>query len=200
MDVTVVIGTFGDDRWRRLAEGRALPSVPDNVPVVLSHAQTLHEARNMGLSKVTSEFVCHLDADDELTPNYFQHMATADGDVRAPAVQYIRHGIEQAPAIPQVWAHNHECNAECLPNGNWIVVGAVARTQLLRDIGGWTPEPIYEDWALWLRCHLAGAAFSRVPDAVYRAHVRADSRNRGAGRHFKNDWHHTIAATYMGAA
>ena len=83
---------------------------------------------------------------------------------------------------------------ECLTAGNWLVVGAVARTQLLRDVGGWRDFDWSEDWDLWLRCHLHGASISAAPDAVYRAHVRPDSRNRGASKQTRQQAHRAIAA------
>lgn len=194
MDVTVVIATFGDDKWARLANDRAAPSVPDRVPVILSHAATLHEARNMGLAKVTTEFVCHLDADDELTPDYFKHMSLfgQDADIRVPAVQYVRGTQRQQANIPQVWNHHHDCQPECLRQGNWIVIGAVARTRMLREVGGWHDFQWSEDWATWALCWRAGATFARVPSAVYVAHVRPDSRNRGVRRAFKLAEHERI--------
>lgn len=178
MDVTVIVGTFGDEHWSDLAQQRAIPSVPAGVPVIHCHADTLADARNMGLRQATSEWVCHLDADDELTPEYFQQMAVGRGDVRAPSVQYVHHNIPRAPGMPQVWAHTHACTQHCLPQGNWIIVGAVARRDLLLEVGGWRDFTWSEDWDLWLRCHLAGAVIEPVPAAVYVAHVRPDSRNR----------------------
>lgn len=191
MDVTVVIGTYGDDRWKRLA-ARAAASVPPGVTIIHEHARTLHDARNQGLHKVTTEFVCHLDADDELTPDYFAHMSASTADVRAPSVQYVRGTRRHAPTIPRVWSHDHQCTAQCLPEGNWIVVGAVARTSLLRDIGGWRDFTWSEDWDVWLRCHLIGATFDAVPAAVYVAHVRPDSRNRAPTRAAKLAAHQEI--------
>jgi GT2 family glycosyltransferase len=91
-----------------------------------------------------------------------------------------------------VAGHTQDCTADCLPEGNWLVVGACLRTQLVRDVGGWRDFPVYEDWDLFLRCHKAGATFELVRDAVYRAHVRTDSRNRGPNMEFKNRVHHQI--------
>lgn len=192
MDVTVIVGTFGDEKWAALAEERAIPSVPAGVPVIHTHAHTLRDARNAGLRKADTEWVCHLDADDELTPDYFDRMAEGTADVRAPSVQYVRNGLPYPPGMPQVWAHHHECSAECLPHGNWIVVGALARRQLLLGIGGWRDFNWSEDWDVWLRCHLAGASIEPMPQAVYIAHVRPDSRNRAPAKAEKLAAHEAI--------
>lgn len=201
MDVTVVIATFGDPAWERLAD-RAAASVPDGIPVIREHAGTLHDARNTGLERVTTEWVCHLDADDEIEPGYFEAMSKATADVRAPAVRYcINCKHRRAPYIPRVSGHTHDCEADCLPAGNWLVIGTVARSELLHRVGGWRDFPVYEDWDLWLRCHLAGASMQAVPDAVYRAHVRFGSRNRGPSRELKEQTHQAIyAANFPKAA
>lgn len=195
MDVTVAVATFGGPEWTELAWSRAIPSAQaEGVPVVYRHADNLHDARNGALSLVDTEYVVHLDADDELVPGYFNAMATGSADVRAPAVQYVRNGRQHPPSMPHVWNHDrHDCHAECLLYGNWIVIGALARTQLVRDVGGWRDFDWSEDWDLWLRCHLAGATFEAIPDAVYRAHVRHDSRNRAPDQASRLAAHRAIA-------
>lgn len=196
MDVTVTVATYGDDGWRRLAHSRALPSARAlGVPVVYEHAATLHDARNATLAKVDTPWVVHLDADDELESGYVEAMASGTADVRVPAVRYIRRGNRAAaPGVPRVAGHGHGCTAECLPAGNWIVVGAAARTELVLAVGGWRDWPWSEDWDLWLRLHLAGATFEAVPQAIYRAHVRSGSRNRSASRGAALAAHRAIAA------
>lgn len=196
MDVTVVVATFGAPKWRALAQ-RAVASLPREVTWIEAHGETLAEARNRGLASVESQWVCHLDADDELEPGFFEAMEAADGDLRAPAVRYVRRGNPLAPTIPRVAGHGHACEAACLRDGNWLVVGTVLRAALARDVGGWREYPVYEDWDLFQRCWLAGASIQPVPDAVYRAHVRRDSRNRAPDIAFKNHWHDEIRRTNM---
>jgi glycosyltransferase involved in cell wall biosynthesis len=197
VDVTVVVATFGGDEWRDLANERAVPSALSlGVPVVTEHGVTLHDARNTGLSRVSTPFVCFLDADDELEPGYFEAMARGTADVRAPSVRYVDASptsCAMRPVMPAVYNHRHDCTGDCLVDGNWLVVGSVARTELVRKVGGWRDFPLYEDWDLWLRCHLAGATFEAVPEAVYRAHVRRDSRNRAPDRSTRLNVHRAIA-------
>lgn len=194
MDVTIVIATFGAQHWADLAVARAIPSArAQGVEVIHEHGDTLHGARNRGLAKVSTEWVIHLDADDELAPGYVNHLAAGTCDLRAPAVSYIRpSGRARPPYVPKVAGHHHACAADCLPDGNWMVVGTLARTALLRDVGGWEPWPIYEDWALWLRCYEAGASIEAIPAAIYLAHWRPESRNRHPPMDFKDSVHRDI--------
>lgn len=194
MDLTVAVGTFGAPQWRQLAQARAIPSAEAlGVPVVHAHEGALHDARNAALAKVATEWVVHLDADDELEPGYVEAMAQGFADVRAPAVRYINGSTAQWPAMPKVAGHRHDCQAECLPHGNWLVVGACVRAELVRQVGGWRDFPWSEDWDVWVRCWLAGATIEAIPQAVYRAHVRSDSRNRAPSRITRLQAHRAIA-------
>lgn len=193
MDVTVVVGTFGDDSWVDLARNRAIPSAEAlGVPVIHHHAGNLHDARNGAVTQVDTEWVCHLDADDELEAGFFEAMDLGTADLRAPAVRYIGSDHPGATML-NVFGHTHECGADCLRDGNWMVVGTLVRTEMVRAVGGWRDFSWSEDWDLWLRCYLAGATVEPVHRAIYRAHVRWDSRNRAPRQAEKNAAHEAIA-------
>jgi hypothetical protein len=194
VDVSVVV-PYTDEVWRGLAYRRAVPSAKAlGLNVIDGYGPTLHEARNNGLAAVQTEWVVHLDADDELEAGYVEAMTSGTADVRAAAVRYIHSGRRaEEPRMPTVAGHRHTCVAECLPYGNWLVVGAAVRTALVRQVGGWRDFPWSEDWDLWLRCHLAGATFEPIHGAIYRAHVRANSRNRNQSRAARLDAHRAIA-------
>ena len=194
LDVTITVCTYGDGEWVRLAQDRAVPSARmQGCPVIHQHGATLADARNEALAKVQTPWVVVLDADDELRPGYLNHLSAGTADVRVPAVQYVTPGGRPArPYVPRVAGHRHACTADCLPDGNWIVVGAMARADLVREVGGWEPFTWSEDWALWARCWKAGATFEAIPGAVYVAHVRRGSRNRAASREEKDAAHWEI--------
>lgn len=207
VDVTVVVGTFGDRSWVDLAERRAIPSASAlGAPVVHSHSDCcLDHARNAGLAQVDTEWVIFLDADDELAPGYLDAMGAAWADVRAPAVTYISNPtskVRRFARVPRVSGHarNHTCRGSCLPDGNWVVIGAMARTDHVRRVGGFKDWPVYEDWCLWLRMFLAGSTFEPVPAAVYRAYARPDSRNRAGDAEARVATHWAIHAAIYGEA
>lgn len=192
--MTIAVATYGDSTWYTLACNRAIPSAQQfGVPVAYVHGETLHDARNAVLDKVKTEWVVFLDADDELEPDYLTAMAAATADIRAPAVRYVG-GPPVSARVPRVAGHAHACIGECLRFGNWLVVGSAVRAELVRSVGGWRDFAWSEDWDLWLRCHLAGASIEAVPAAIYRAHVRHDSRNRGQSAEAKLAAHRAIAA------
>ncbi len=193
-DCTICVGTYGAEKWVALARERALPSARrQDVRVVHAHAESLHEARNLALEQVTTRDVVFLDADDELADGYIAMLGAAGGDIRVPAVQYVAPGGRRhAPYVPRVAGHRHDCEAACLSDGNWIVIGAMAPARLVRDVGGFEAFTWSEDWALWARCWKAGATIERVPAAVYVAHVNPQSRNRAPERAEKDRAHWEI--------
>lgn len=194
MDVTVLVATYGDEVWAELARARAVRSAEAlGVPVVHVHGESLHDARNKARHQAATEWLCHLDADDELEPGYFEAMSLATADLRAPAVRYVRRKQSAPPTVPQVAGHEHDCTAACLIEGNWLVIGTLVRAELVEQVGGWRDFEWSEDWDLWLRCKLAGASVEAVPAAVYRAHVRPDSRNRGIEAEARVIAHRAIA-------
>jgi Glycosyl transferase family group 2 len=197
--ITVVVATFGDDSWREIA-GRAIVSAKDQAPVIHIHGDTLADARNKCVDAVETEYMIHLDADDTLLPGYVNAMLLGSADVRVPKVRSM-HNNHREPYNPCVSGHQHLCGPDCLPEGNYIVVGAAVRTELVRAVGGWWPEPIYEDWSLWLRCYRHGATFEHIPEAIYGWHRMPSSRNHtGPAYDYRNQWHHRIRSSILGAA
>jgi glycosyltransferase involved in cell wall biosynthesis len=196
VEVTVVVGTYGEGRWARMARSRAIPSAEAQAPVIHEHGKTLAEARNAALEQVETEYVVHLDADDELEPGYIEAMATGAADLRAPAVRHVWPKWASEPEVPKVWAHDHDCVAECLRAGNWLCIGTCARTEMLQAVG-WEEFGWSEDWALFARAWQAGATVEAVPSAVYRAHHARRSRNK-VRREVALDWHRQIEQAVFG--
>ena len=197
---TVVVATFEGVQWPHLVglRDRAVASAhaAGAVDVVDVHlpGNDAAAARNWGLSKVATEWVVYLDADDELEAGYLDAMAAGSADVRAPAVRYVEGRSASTPKLPRVAGHTHDCIADCLPWGNWLIVGSMVRADMVRQVGGWRDFAWSEDWDLWLRCHLAGATFEAIPAAIYRAHIHKRSRNRAPDRAARLEAHRAIAA------
>lgn len=173
--VGVIIGTFGDEVWKE----RALNAIASVVrqthkatECVAVHAETLERARNQGAELVGDcDWLIFLDADDELDPGYIAAMLAGNGDVRQPATFGIYEDgttDDEPVVIPQ----------RDLEISNYIVIGAMVRSSIFFDAGGFHNHAALEDWCLWRRVVLThGASVGVVPDAVYRVHVQESSRN-----------------------
>lgn len=187
-DVTVLIGTFGDPSWQTRALAAAASAERLGCRVVRSHAETLAKARTLALRCAHTPWVVHLDADDTLGLHYFT--GTNDADVQPTRICYGVRNTHRA-RYPQVAGHAHQCDPDCLREGNYIHIGAIMRTDLARELT-WHEHEIYEDWCWWVQAMKAGAWFVNAP-GIYQASVRRDSRNRAPSRAVKQKVHYEIA-------
>jgi glycosyltransferase involved in cell wall biosynthesis len=200
VDVSIVICTFGDRTWQRLARERALPSAEaQGVPVGVFHAETLADARNEALADCDTPWIIFVDADDEIEPGYCEAMLAGHGDVRAPSVRRVKPDgrAKRRTYMPRVYNHSHVCRGDCLPLGNWCCCGSMARVDLLKEAGGWWDEDIYEDWSLWLRCWKVGGDIQPCFDAVYRYWESPNNRNGSLPPAERDEWHWKIHDSIM---
>lgn len=169
MDLTIIIATFGDPIWsRRAADTCAEIQDTAGVPIVLSHGDTLAQARNYGAEIADTEWLCFLDADDTLAPGYVPAIAAATGDLRAPALHLV--GRDGNIDIPDLTTRD-------IATVNPCCIGTVLRRSMFCTASGFWEERAWEDWSLFRRCWLLGATITHVPDAVYIAHADPNGRN-----------------------
>lgn len=174
--VDVVIATFGDkDLWDVLAE-RAVASAENQTirpgTIIRSHEVDLAQARNYGAAQSNADWLIFLDADDELDPYYVEAMLDGDGDIRQPMTIGVTDGVEDdyPVLIPP--------RPEGFLVGNHLIIGCMVRRDLFDISGGFDSDlPVLEDWDLWIRCQLSGGQVGTAPKAIYRVHVRPQSRN-----------------------
>lgn len=193
--VSVIIATFGDKHyWNKLASRAVNSVIQQSVrphQLIRSHGNNLHEARNEAAKKSYSDWLCFLDADDELEPGYLEAMLAGKGDLRYPRVRYIDHIAATKNYTPEAVA----LQEIPLLSANFMVVGTFVRREQFLRVGGFPDYPAYEDWALWLACWIDGAQYKLCQDAIYRAHRRKDSRNHMPG-HVAQQLHDQIVARY----
>lgn len=170
MSVSIIVGTYGNESWANLARSRAIPSAErqESAEVIHIHGESLSEVRNEGARRAQGETLVFVDADDELALGYTDAILKASGMLRTPAVQWVKPEGEEPPMlIPPT----------NLFRRNYLVIGTAIPRDLFFEMGGFGSEPCYEDWALFLRCWLAGATIEQVPDAIYRAWWNPIGRN-----------------------
>ena len=179
MRLTICIATYGDKEWEEMALTRALPSVKDfPCEVLVGHDSdgTIASVRNGLAERAMGEWLCFLDADDELDAGYLAAMELAvsrnEGKVLlTPAVQKFNKGrIQGRPTFyPEV----------DLKIANWLVVGTLVQTDLFLSVGGFGEYPHgFEDWSLWAKCAKMGARVVKVPRAIYIQHINPQSKHR----------------------
>jgi glycosyltransferase involved in cell wall biosynthesis len=174
MDITLVIPTI-PPRAELLA--RALASVhaqsyppAEVITMVDLQREGAAATRNRALDLVTTEYCAFLDDDDELYPDHLRRLA-----------RFAR--LNGADLVyPYFDADVDELNTFGLPfdpvllrQANFIPVTVLARTQALKDVGGFQQHPDRngdpcEDWGLWLALLDAGATLAHLPARTWRWH------------------------------
>lgn len=195
--ISVIVGTFGGPEWVRKAQ-RAVASAHAQsmkpTEVIHSHKATLHEARNLGAAEAKSEWLCFLDADDELDGDYIAEMAKAiEGlDPGDYLLQPSTLGVadDKEDPFPVLIPKKN------LLDGNFLIIGTVVRRDQFSRLGGFDDLPCYEDWEMWLNMHTDGAVHVPVPAAVYRVHVNPNGRNNPS-REMQVKYYNLIRNRYL---
>lgn len=171
MDATIIIGIFGDAKyWLNRAEQGSIASAErQGRRVIVSYSDTLAKARNLGAAKADTEWLIFLDADDELKLGYVDALMAGSGDLRAPAVQWIKNGV---PSEPETL---HTRDIETM---NPCVIGTAIRKDMFDDCGGFQEWEAWEDYALFLKAFRRGAEIVHHPQAIYKVYDGANSRNK----------------------
>ncbi len=171
MDVAVIVGTFGDESWIERSR-TALESAKKQNPAELLgvHASTLAQARNEGAARTSAEWLCFLDADDQLEPGYLEAMAEAERPdaLLAPAVRYVQDDFIGAAMV---------LSDRDIARVNPCVIGTLIRRDRFFEVGQFWEERAWEDWSLFRRAWLLGDTVHHVPAAIYRANVNPNGRN-----------------------
>jgi GT2 family glycosyltransferase len=188
VNLSVLIATYGDEDWNDLGWARAYPSAASQEPLEVLRFHdpegTIASVRNELGAQAKGDWLCFLDADDELAPGFLEAMRREleregpppcpDPLLLTPAVSYVRRGR------PQPATFNQEVP---LHQANWLVVGTLVERDLFQKVGGFEDYPHgFEDFSLWSKCVRVGARIVKVPGAVYIAHVNPESKHRQGWR------------------
>jgi glycosyltransferase involved in cell wall biosynthesis len=141
----------------------------------------LAAARNAALAVATGDYICALDADDALVPEYFARaLPLLDGD---PGLTFVSCWLETFGEESWTWTPER-CDFPTLLDECTVCTAALVRTSAVRAIGGFDermPIPGYEDWDLWIALVAAGHRGSIVPEVLFRYRRRAQSMSAVCG-------------------
>lgn len=165
-----------------MALERAFPSAEgqgaDEVLFGHEAGGTIASCRNALAARAQGDWLCFLDADDELAPRYIDAMRQAGARRRlnpppllTPAVSYVIKGRHRAATF-------HRGTERDLAHFNWLVIGTLIHRDVFQQIGGFQDWPHgLEDWALWSQAHKLGCRVIKVRGAIYVAHKDENSKH-----------------------
>jgi glycosyltransferase involved in cell wall biosynthesis len=130
-------------------------------------------ARNAGIQMASTPYICCLDADDRIAPEYLQRAvdALADDDVGLVTCHYRLIDCDQGICrfddcrLPDMLARNQAASA------------SVFRKEAWRDAGGYNEALSgMEDWDLWIGILEAGYRAVIIPEVLFEYRIRSGSK------------------------
>ena len=147
--------------------------------------QKLAGARNFLIARARGTYLCALDADDKLHPQYLEK--TIEVLEREPSVVFVSTRLQMFGAETRVWPENLRCDLSTLLLDDPVHCAALARRSAVLAVGGYDqqmPHQGNEDWDLsiespggrWHRRNPPGRPVLLSPSAgfdVRRVHTRS---------------------------
>lgn len=175
MDVQVIVTTWGHPSWAGMASRVAIPSVGDQAPVRHYHHEgevSAGAARNKAVwTWDPQEWICFLDADDELEPGYIDAMRRANFERNLGPRLLLTPKLRLGDDEP-----THFADRNIITGLNPCPIGTLIHRSTFDAVGGFWDEPAWEDWSLFRRAVLNGSTIAFV-DAVYKANSTSNGRN-----------------------
>ncbi len=144
-------------------------------------------ARNRGMQEATGEWISFFDSDDEMSPTFLYDVAESidknpQCDIVAAATNIVEETLDPTTSKPQticrrrVFPYSSDVNVQIL-TGQLSTQSFVARTQFVRNIGGWDETLMrWNDWELGIRIVLAKPRIAWIKHRSYhRIYAHAQS-------------------------
>ena len=193
-DITVVITTI-PPRVSMLR--RAFASVtsqtlhPEAIVVELDYdREGPAVVRNRGLAKVTTEYVAFLDDDGEMRLDHLAALRACADCTRADLVYpwFDVVSSRPTPGWDPLGRFGMDFDPDALDEANFIPVTVLARTKVIRGVGGFVNRnetdmgATCEDWGCWLAMRDAGARIVHLPQRtwIWNWHMGNTSGQRNA--------------------
>lgn len=145
--------------------------------------------RNRGLAAVRTQWTAFVDSDDLLRPQHLDRLWThgreSGADLVYPHFDILMDGQTRPDMDPFADRFGKPFDPDLLRVRNTIPVTVLVRTDVIRDVGGFTPkggpDNPCEDWGCWEKMLAAGAVFSHLPERtwLWRWHRSETDANTG---------------------
>jgi glycosyltransferase involved in cell wall biosynthesis len=128
----------------------------------------LAAARNVLINNATGEYVCALDCDDRLHPEFLRRtLAAFDED---PTLTFVSCHVQMFGAESHVWPSDARCDLPTLLSEDTVATAALVRRSAVNAVGGYDaamPHQGDEDWDLWISLVKAGYRGVTLPEILF---------------------------------
>ena len=134
----------------------------------------LHDAKNLGLSHIFSDYVCFLDADDEYMPTKIEKQIDfiSSNQVDFLGTHAWNKNSNNDELFPSCFSESlfikHEEIQEVIYKENVLVHGSMMIKKIcLDELKGYQKSYGSEDWNLWKRAFEKNFKFYQLPERLY---------------------------------
>lgn len=164
----IIIEGFSTDGSRQKMMKK---SWPQTRLILQDHRTSIGENRLKGIQEAKGRYICMLDADDMLAPNYFKRaieiLEEGNYDVVYPDIKYFEEE-DREQVMPDFYYDN-------IFEFNLVPTPSLFRRSFWEEnsIGYSFSREIFEDWDFWMRLAKAGARFKHLEGFfhLYRVHT-----------------------------
>jgi glycosyltransferase involved in cell wall biosynthesis len=177
-------GTYVNDLSK--TEYRGVPQLQESLTVIIQENQGLAAARNEGIRQARGLWICVLDADDRIGPDYFLEAERAMS--RAPRVNVIYSDQEFFGESTGHWNVPGLDFQQSLMTGP-LPVMTLYRRSLWMDVGGYSDALPWgnEDWDFWLKLVEVGARGTKLDGTHTYYRYKHNSMMRDAADEVKTE-------------
>jgi glycosyltransferase involved in cell wall biosynthesis len=150
-------------------------------------------ALNLGIAHAAAPLLARMDADDVMLPERLQaqreymdahpELALCGTQVELFPAEEVRGGYAEYVRWQNACVEPHDIAANLYVESPFAHPSVMARTDVLREVGGYEDGPFPEDYELWLRLHAAGYAMGKVPRVLLRWRERDARTSRVDARY-----------------
>lgn len=134
----------------------------------------LHDAKNIGISNIFSDYICFLDADDEYVPNKIEKQINylSENNIDFLGTHAWNKNANDDKLFPSCFESSkyikHEEIQEIIYKENVLTHGSMMiKKKCLDELGGYKKNYGAEDWDLWKRAFDKNFKFHQLPERLY---------------------------------
>jgi glycosyltransferase involved in cell wall biosynthesis len=171
-EILIVDDGSTDAATIELLDGYARPKTA----VFRTGNRRLAAARNFLISQARGHYICALDADDRLHPEYLERtVGVLDAD---PSLTFASTRLQMFGAETSVWPRDQRCDLGMLLCDDTIITPALVRRAAVLACGGYDermPHQGDEDWDLWIGMVERGHRGVILPDVLFHYRRRPNA-------------------------
>lgn len=171
-EVIIVDDGSSDEETKKILDDINHPKIK----LIRTANQGLAMARNTGIKESRGEYICCLDADDKIAPEYLEKScAILDTDIEKK-IGFINPWVQLFEDSNEIWKTG-DYNLGKLALHNEVAVASVFRKEVWEKVGGYNPnmKEGYEDWNFWISVCSIGYIWKNIKEPLFYYRVRNNS-------------------------